>query len=112
MELFKEPSKFNGNWNFGPPIENNVTVGELITEGLKIWGNSNHKIELVPNPDFHESNLLFLNCDKAHNILKWKPAINFSQTLDFTFGWYKQWTEGADVWQLTQQQIEKYETTF
>jgi len=112
MELFKEPSKFNGNWNFGPPIENNVTVGELITEGLKIWGNSNHKIELIPNPDFHESNLLFLNCDKAHNILKWKPALNFSQTLDFTFGWYKQWTEGADVWQLTQQQIEKYETTF
>jgi len=55
---------------------------------VNTWGSGN--IECVPAGEFHESNLLALDCAKAHRFLGWHPALTFAETMDLTASWYKQ----------------------
>lgn len=78
-------------FNFGPKARDNRSVAELIhalkvqwekSTGLK--GNS----DLEVDASSIESNLLQLNCDKAHALLGWYPVMNFEETAVLTADWY------------------------
>ena len=111
--LFEEKGEeFSGSYNFGPSIENNVTVQALVERGYEIWGKQyNFSKENTDRlSQFKECNLLFLNCDKAFQYLNWSPVLNFEQTMDFTINWYKEYQNTPDkVKDITNSQIERFE---
>ena len=88
-KLLEGEKEFSSGWNFGPELENNVPVKDIIHCAKKYWKDINyHTFE--NNNSVHEANLLMLDCSKANKLLKWKPIWNFSKTLKKTIEWYKE----------------------
>ncbi len=109
-KLFTEPSSlYTGAWNFGPDKESNRTVMELAAIIVEAWG-SDLKIMTQKNNSIEppEAQLLYLNWDKAYQMLGWQPIWDFHQAMRHTLEWYKHWTQGADIWDLTAGQIRTY----
>jgi CDP-glucose 4,6-dehydratase len=106
---------FASAFNFGPTLESNRTVSELVMEVLKHWpGQWDDKSD--PQA-FHEAKLLNLATDKAFHLLGWKPVWGFERAIAETVTWYR----NADTstftssipkspWELTIQQINDYQT--
>ena len=57
-----------------------------------------------------ESNLLKLNSSKANRVLKWKPILNFSTTIQMVSIWYKNFynNKNTDIKKFTKKQILNY----
>lgn len=105
-KLFIEPKKYQGSWNFGPSSSNIKTVYDLADFLIKKLGKGNIKLE--NNNQFHEANLLQLNCDKANQLLKWKPMWDVESSFLETALWYKAYLNNEDVSLITNNQINKY----
>ena len=87
INLYNSKKLSGESFNFGPPDENNYTSLQLVTKMSKHWNNV--KWDIKKNKTFNESKLLKLNCEKAKLILKWKPKLNFDDTVYYTADWYK-----------------------
>ena len=74
-------------FNFGPHLEANRPVKELVEEILKFWPGR-WQDEGEPNAP-HEASLLNLVIDRAHHELRWSPRWNFSTTVERTVNWYR-----------------------
>jgi len=79
-------------FNFGPQLEANRSVRELVAAALHHWPGSWQDQSDPQAP--HEASLLNLVTDKAHHQLGWSPRWNFSTTAERTVGWYRQVHEG------------------
>lgn len=94
-------------FNFGPLISSNRNVETLVKEILKNWGEGSwyhEEIEAV-----HEASLLNLSIDKAFHLLEWQPIWDFENTVKQTVDWYKVNSEGGDIHEFTEKQIETYQ---
>ena len=80
-KLYEEGKMFQGGWNFGPNPAMTKTVLALINE-LSSYGKV--KIDISEHNYGHEANLLKLNIIKARKLLKWKPVLNFKNTIKIT----------------------------
>jgi CDP-glucose 4,6-dehydratase len=105
---------FTDAFNFGPGLESNRTVADLVTTALRHWSGS-WEDKSDPNA-VHEAKLLSLATDKAFHLLGWAPVWGFEQAVEATVSWYRQATEfdGASVAQarlaeLTSSQIAAYQ---
>ena len=88
-KLYNNPKKYSGPWNFGPAIQNNMTVFEIASKICLLWGeNPDDKIKVM-NSDYYESVTLSLNSTKAEKILGWQPRLDIDRSLNFTVSWYK-----------------------
>lgn len=100
------------SYNFGPRSEQNKTVLELLTDLSKLWkfeeGQEAYRVK--GNIPFHEAGLLKLNCDKALSHLRWEANLSYTECVKLVGEWYYNFyrTE-ADMYQLTLDQIAKYE---
>ena len=95
-ELYLEPSKINGSYNFGPEIKSNKTVQEIAESTIKIFGKG--KIKTIDYSDIsREATLLHLSCDKANNILKWFPTWSYNETIEITIKWYKEFLKDKPI---------------
>lgn len=96
-------------FNFGPALDSNRTVADLVQECLKHWpGEWIDKSD--PNAP-HEAGKLNLATDKAFHLLDWQPRWNFAETIEKTITWYRRAHEGAPVPDLTRAQIREYQTS-
>lgn len=79
-------------FNFGPQLEANRSVLELVEEALLHWPGrwQDHSDPQAP----HEASLLQLQIDKVHHELGWSPRWDFSTTVERTVSWYRQLQEG------------------
>lgn len=83
----KEPQKNATSFNFGPELDDELTVEELTQHAIKIWGDGKYKpIKLKKH--LHEAGLLKLNINKVKNELKWEPKWNAFQAIEKTINWY------------------------
>lgn len=98
---------FQSAFNFGPTLDSNRTVLDLVREIHKHWpGDWNDLSD--PNAP-HEAKLLNLSIDKAHHLLQWRPIWNFSETVHRTTHWYKECHDAPQYsLKITNQQIEQY----
>lgn len=80
-------------FNFGPTLEANRSVGELVQEALLHWAGSWSDLS-DPNAP-HEAGRLHLQIDKAHHQLSWRPHWDFAATVARTVAWYRAVHEGA-----------------
>lgn len=100
--------QMNGDsYNFGPGTQTPTTVKQVADHIVSVFGEGQVIASPVPS-DFHEANLLQLNCDKAHANLGWFPKWSVLETLDLTAGWYKRVEQGESPMNVTNEQIEAY----
>ena len=106
-KMYQNPIAFNEGFNFGPNPADVVTVGDMAQMGVDIWGEGTLEFPKQVNQP-HEANLLSLDISKAEKLLGWKPMMNARKALDMTLRWYKAYSAGEDMVQLTEKQIDDY----
>ncbi|MGV3546017.1 MAG: CDP-glucose 4,6-dehydratase [Pedobacter sp.] len=107
-ELFLKGKQFSGGWNFGPEDTSNYSVKELIDEILSIDSTGGYTI---PSnfEKLHEAVLLKLDISKAVNYLKWKPVLNFKETVAFTLkGYLTDVSANREIYPNRLEQIKEY----
>ncbi len=88
MRLYENPKKYAGAWNFGPNIQDNLSVKNIVEYAINVFGKGEYETpELMDQP--HEANLLKLDITKAVQELKWQPKYNAKQAIEKTMEWYK-----------------------
>jgi len=111
--LHTNPKLRGESFNFGPRAEQNRTVVELLGDLSRYWNFDNiaDAYQVTGSIPFHEAGLLKLNCDKALFHLRWEANLAYTECVRFVSEWYyKYYRESADMYALTQAQIEEYET--
>jgi CDP-glucose 4,6-dehydratase len=81
-----------GAFNFGPQLEANRSVRELVEEALHHWPGS--WVDQSDPGAPHEASLLNLVIDKAHHQLGWAPRWTFATTVERTVNWYRRVQQG------------------
>ncbi len=104
-ELFND-SRFATAYNFGPTIDSNRSVQELVETTLQFWpGSWSHLSDQIT---YHEAGRLNLQIDKAYNQLGWKPIWPFITTVDRTVSWYRSVYDGASSFDCCMNDISAY----
>lgn len=93
-KLYEGEKQLATTWNFGPRDENFVPVSEILERGLKILGSGSFELEKERN--FHEATLLKLDISKARTLLRWHPQFGLEETMEFTFGWYRNYYQKTE----------------
>ncbi|MEL6863195.1 MAG: CDP-glucose 4,6-dehydratase [Bacteroidota bacterium] len=88
IRLSEEPITFSEGWNFGPDIEDNLTVQEMVEKALAIWGSGTYEIQ-ASKENFHEAGLLKLDIEKTKMRLAWTPAFTADVAVQRTMQWYR-----------------------
>ena len=101
--------KLNGQaFNFGPGLNNNYKVIDVLILVKKLWQNIFWKTIKLKKKEF-ESSLLKLNSSKANSVLKWKCNLSFRESIYFTTEWYKYfYTKKKNMYDFSIKQINLY----
>jgi CDP-glucose 4,6-dehydratase len=105
--MAKHGHQYSGPWNFGPDRSSTITVKELVELVITEWGSGSWESTATDN-QAHEAGLLTLDINKARYHLGWSPCLNIKQTIERTVFWYRACNRGADMGNLTKQQIQDY----
>ena len=104
-KLLKGQKEFASSFNFGPNIDGNLSVEEMIGIAQKYWDKITYKAQNDINGP-HEANLLMLDATKAQRELGWKPVWNHLDSIKYTIEWYREFYQNKKV--VTKEQLEKY----
>ncbi|EDY39127.1 CDP-glucose 4,6-dehydratase [Cyanobium sp. PCC 7001] len=104
--LHRDPDTFAEAWNFGPALESNRRVAELVDALHRHWPG--HWVDASDPAHPHEAGLLHLAIDKAVGRLGWHPRWGFAATVARTACWYRQVYEGASPLACCQADLEAY----
>jgi len=107
--LFEQGPSFAEAWNFGPNDEDARPVSWIAKQMAQMWGES-AQWELDKSDHPHEANYLKLDISKAGSRLGWRPALRLNEALKLIIDWSKQRQSGADVHNITMDQIQNYQT--
>jgi len=105
--LRDDPARYAGSWNFGPETSEVRTVHEVAGTMIRHLGRGSIELDDA-GKHHHEAQLLQLSCDKAHQLLAWKPRWHVERTLSATAEWYKAVLEGGSAEAITRAQIQEY----
>lgn len=105
--LYGDGVTYSGAWNFGPNESDTQTVGWIVEQMANLWGaEADWTKENVLQP--HEAHYLKLDCSKARSQLKWQPRLDVKTALDWVISWTKALHTGADMRNITIDQIEQF----
>ncbi len=107
IHLKKDPIKFGTSYNFGPSVNDNLTVIEVVKKAIEVFGKGNYKIETSKN-QLHEANLLQLDISKVTNQLNWQPKFSATQAIELTVNWYKNHLNSQNAFQLIENDIDVF----
>lgn len=115
QKLLEQPRRFAEAWNFGPLPHSVHPVGKIADAFFQYFrektalGQHHPGWRDTSNPDQpHEAGLLMLDISKAMQLLGWKPALDFQQTVELTANWYARYAQ-EDVLELCREQINHYQ---
>jgi len=106
-KLYNHPKGHSGSWNFGPRGEAARSVQDLTKKVIESWGEGEIQIESEEDA-LHEARMLHLNCDKAYQMLGWRPRWDFDRAVAETVRWYKEVYSGGLALEMTREQIKDY----
>jgi len=104
QKLLMGDKAFVGAWNFGPQLDGNLTVVEVLNRLHHQWEKVSWYVSEKTQP--HESTLLYVDSAKAHGKLEWQPVWSLDTTLTETVDWYRAWTEEGKA--ISNQQLAEY----
>ncbi len=106
--LCQDPARFASGWNFGPADDDAKPVSWIADELVRSWGKgAKWTQDAAAHP--REAHALKLDASKAKAGLGWHPVLRLPVALEWIVEWYRAFQSGADLRQLTQKQIERYE---
>ena len=111
----KEGKKYEGPWNFGPSVKQNLKVINLVKIVKK---NMHSKGKIIIRREFKkfkrikifESTHLNINSKKIKKYLKWVPFLNINDSIKITVKWFNAYKKNEDLKKLTRDQIRNYLT--
>lgn len=110
--LYENRSLSGESFNFGPAADQTFTVQEVLDAIAGSWTFKKdfERVVVQEEKSFHEAGLLKLNCDKALNLLNWKPVLPFSKAMLLTSKWYQHfYTNGTKgLYDFTVAQLDEY----
>ena len=98
---------FASAFNFGPKVNSNKSVLELVENLLNFWPGTWQDISDPKMPN--EANLLNLVSDKSYQLLEWEPKWNFDETSKITMEWYLRTFNGESPLECAINDIKKYQ---
>lgn len=104
--LVGDGEAFAEAWNFGPDEEGRPVRWIADRLCADVPGASWHA-DVAQKP--HEAHTLRLDSSKAHARLGWRPRWTIESALDLTLAWHKAWRSGANMVDVSRQQIADYE---
>ncbi|MDX9780464.1 MAG: CDP-glucose 4,6-dehydratase [bacterium] len=107
MRLSRDPLHCQGAFNFGPCDQDEMTVEELVTTAIRIYGKGRY-IHRSDAEKLHEAGILRLNIDKAMRVLDWHPRWSSATAAEKTIRWYRQVAEGENAALSCRRQILEY----
>lgn len=107
QRLYEQGERFGQGWNFGPADDDAQPVSWIVDRVADLWGDD-ARWELEGGEHAHEANYLRLDCSKARADLQWQPKWRLGQALERTVEWYRANGLGADMRQVTLDQIDAY----
>ncbi len=106
--LFEKGKKFEGSWNFSPPLQDEKEVSWVVKNLVKFWGNS-AGWKVSEDKMYHEANYLKLDSSKARAFLGWRSYVSLKDCLKYTVMWYKAYQRNMDMHKYSKQEILNYE---
>jgi CDP-glucose 4,6-dehydratase len=107
--LMHDPERFSTAWNFGPPPVDCRPVAELAQLLAAAWGHG-ATVQAQPQDSIFEETLLSLDSTHAETELGWHPRWMLDTAILKAAEWYRAHGTGCDMWELTQQQIQQFES--
>ena len=86
-KMFEQPNQFCGAWNFGPNLEDTLSVRDLVKIAFQKYGSGRFETPQLAN-QYHEAILLKLDINKTIYELGWKPKWNAEKAIEETVNWY------------------------
>jgi CDP-glucose 4,6-dehydratase len=109
--LAENAARFASGWNFGPTDPNVKPVSWIADELVSLWGaGASWTLDSAAHP--HEAHALKLDTSKAAADLDWRPALPLKCALVWIAEWYQAFKKGADLRELTLEQIRRYDSLF
>jgi len=106
--LDEKGGTFASEYNFGPYVEDTLTVEEMTKLAIESFGEGTYEVVKHANQP-HEAGLLKLDINKATNELGWLPKMSARQAINMTMDWYSHYiTSPADIDQFTNDQITNF----
>lgn len=87
--LFERGRAVSPAFNFGPPSDQVLSVGEMAAAFAKAWGQGASWRHDPPANAPHEAGLLMLDASLAQRELGWQPRWRFEATIEATAAWYR-----------------------
>ena len=107
-KLLLDGKCYDGNWNFGPRLEDTLPVQQIVERIIDKWpGKASWRLDTGNHP--HEAGYLRLDTSKTVMQLNWKPRLALTESLDWIVDWYSQYFNYADPKALCAEQIERFE---
>ncbi len=107
-----QPESYRGEgFNFGPSHGHGATVQELVSELSRHWKGSRWEVAADASAQPHEAKFLRLNCDKAAQVLGWRPTWEMPESARATAEWYSHFYRAgisADLRELTLLQVREH----
>jgi CDP-glucose 4,6-dehydratase len=100
-------SNIRGVFNFGPSLNDQYTVADLVDNFGSFWGISSPSWTVDGTDHPHESGHLLLDSTKARNVLGWSDKLSFLDSVKWTADWYQKSTE-LNPLEIVQEQINEF----
>ena len=99
------------SFNFGPDLQKEHSVLELVKEISNHWEDVSWKKKSLSKNKFYESSLLRLNCNKARKILNWRCILEFEEAIELVANWYQSfYSVSENISYVTSDQIKNYQS--
>lgn len=107
QKLIEDPVGYAQAFNFGPKIECNKTVWDVVSYLIDYYGQG-EVIDASEGEKVHENTLLSLDVTKAFKMLDWEAKLTFGEAIEYTVDWYKEALETDDMFDFSVKQIESH----
>ena len=101
-KLLEGKKEFATAFNFGPNLQDNLRVEEILKITKNLWDKVDYVLECDSNAP-HEAGLLMLDVAKAQKLLNWEPVMNSLESIKYTISWYREFYENRQI--VSQEQL-------
>jgi CDP-glucose 4,6-dehydratase len=92
----EDPVAYAGAYNFGPHPADNLSVQQIVSAAIKIWGKGDYH-QPIQADALHEAGLLQLDIDKAITELGWGPKYKAHTAIEKTLEWYRVFADDVNL---------------
>lgn len=105
-KLYTQGKDFAEAWNFGPSLENECSVEEILQYLTTFFPQVRWSYDL--STQLHEAHVLKLDSHKAQARLNWRCKWSIQEALCKTAQWYQSWLQGKDLREISLEQMQQY----